>query len=143
MVKRLLSGILAAVLLPLGAVLSVIGLVADDVGSGSPEGFLQVGAPLAAAGIACAVVFAALTRREAQRRRRRRGGRRVQAQVVAARWRPGIRVGAWLTYDLAVRFDPAGEVRQRILVMPGNPLTEGQTIEIVHDPADPTNFELA
>ena len=143
MVARLLSGILAAVLLPLGLVFGVVGLGADGADGGGPQGFLLIGAPLAALGLACAAAFVVLTRREAARRRRRQGGTRVRAYVVEARWRPGIRVGAWLTYDLAVRFDPAGEVRQRILVMPGTPLKEGQTIEIVHDPSDPTNFELA
>ena len=143
MVTRLLTGILACVLVPLGAVFVVLGLVLDDLDRGEPEDFVYVGAPLLAAGLAFAAAFAVLRARERERGRRRKQGLRAVARVVRADWRSGIRVGAWLTYDLTVHFDAGGTVTRRVLVMPGTKILAGESIEILYDPDEPSNFEPA
>src|SRR5689334_11585468 len=51
MVTRLVTGILAVTFLPLGVVFVLIGLLADDVDRGTPEGFLYAAFPLLA--VAC------------------------------------------------------------------------------------------
>lgn len=140
---RLLTGIFACVLLPLGLAFTVIGLVADDVRSGSPEDFRYVGLAILGVGIADLAAFLALQRRHTQRRRRRVEGARAQAVLVQALLRPGVRVGVLHTYDLTVRFEPAGEVRQMVMVAPTIRLVPGEPIEVAYDPADPSNFEPA
>lgn len=139
MAKLTVSGILALVFLLLGLTFSVVGLVVDEPDRGSPDGFVATGGALLVAGLLCATAFAALYRRHA--RRRRRQGPRAQAEIVSAILRPYVRVGALLTYDLTVRIPAAGEVTQRVLVVPGTDLTEGGLIEVAYDPREPSNFE--
>lgn len=144
MIMRLLSGILAVVVLPLGIVFTTIGLVADDVDSGSPEDFLKLGLLLLAVGLLLAVVFAVSWRGAAAAKRRRREGARAQARIIQARLHPGVRVGVLLTYDLTVAFPAAGgEVTRRVMIAPNVQLTPGEEIEVAYDPADPANFEPA
>ena len=144
MITRLLSGILAAVFLPLGLVFTVIGLAADEADSGSPEDFLMIGLPFLATGVALAAVFGVLTGRARAARRRRREGARTQAQVVHAFLHAGVRAGVLLTYDLTVTFPAAGgEVTQRVMIPPNVQLAPGDLVEIAYDPAEPANFELA
>ena len=143
MIKRVLSGILAVVLLPLGLTFVVLGLVLEDDGSGDKQGFLGAGIPLVLAGLALAGVFLLLRRREADRRRRRREGSRAPAEIVRAHFLAGVRVGALLAYDLTVSFPAAGTVTRRVFVIPGTELIEGETIEVLYDPAEPDNFEPA
>lgn len=143
MITRLTSGILACVLLPLGIAFTAIGLAADDVDSGSPEGFLVTGLAILVAGVLCAVAFAALTGRARAARDRRRNGARATARIVRAHLRAGVRVGVLLTYDLTVTFPAAGEVTRRVLVAPNVTLVPGEDVEIAYDPADPADFELA
>ena len=135
MVARLLAGILTAVFLPLGIVFGALGLATD-------EDFTGVGAACAAVGVVCAATFAVLMRAEAARRRRRRDGLRGAAEVVEAVLRPGIRIGVYLTYDLTFRL--AGQtVSQGVLVVPGTTVQPGGTVDVLYDPAEPGNFEVA
>lgn len=147
MVLRLVLGILAAVFLPLGLVFTVVGLTANEVDSGEPRDFLRLGIALAAVGAGFALAFLVASRREAERRRRRREGLRATAEVVRARVNPNVRVGSSVTVDLTVRFatagTPDGTVTRTLLVAPFSRLEEGATIEILYDPADPSNFEPA
>lgn len=143
MITRLLTGILASVFLPLGVAFTGIGLVADDVDSGSPDDFLMIGVPLLAVGLALTAVFGVLMGRARAARRRRREGARAQATIVHAHLHSGVRMGVLLTYDLTVVFPAGGEVTQRVFVAPNVPLTPGEEIEIAYDPAEPSNFEPA
>ena len=134
MLPRLLSGILAAVFLPLGVAFTVVGVVSMQV-------FLYAGLPFLVAGLACAVAFVVLQRQEVARRRRRREGPRTSAEVVRAEWNPGVRVGSWLTVKLTVRFPAAGTATRTVLIPPTMRLTEGGSLEILYDPQEPANFE--
>ena len=140
MLARLLLAIFALTFLPLGLVFLVIGLVADDVDRGSPEAFVWLGAVLTAVGAVLALAFAVLWRRERERRRRRRAGLRTRAQIVSVWMNPSVRSGARVSTKLTVRFAPAGEVATTVLALP-HTYTEGAEIEVVYDPADPSNFE--
>ena len=141
MVQRLVSGILAAVFLPLGLVFTVIGLVADDVDRGEPAGFLYVGLPLALAGVGFAIAFALLTRRA--RRRKARRTQRASAEVVDAHLNTGVRSSGKFALRLTVRFDPAGTRTTTVMWNPLIPIQAGDRIEVLYDPADPANFEPA
>ena len=143
MITRLLTGILACVLVPLGIAFTVVGLVADDVDSGSPEGFLVVGPSFLAVGMLLVAVFAVLSRRAGAAPRRRQEGVRTMARIVHAHLLAGVRIGVLVTYDLTVTFPAAGEVTRRVSVAPNVQLTAGEEIEIAYDPADPSNFEPA
>jgi hypothetical protein len=142
---RLTLAILAVTFVPLGAVFVVVGLVVDDPDRGRPEAFLYVGGPLALAGLAFAVAFVLLWRREAARRRRRRQGLRTRAEVVRADVNWGVRVNGRPALRLTVRFPAAstsdGTVSGTFLAGGRHDLTPGEWIEIVYDPAEPSNFE--
>lgn len=139
MVARLLSGILAAVFLPLGIVFALIGLLADDVDRGEPEGFLYAGIPLALVGVGFATAFVVLTQRERARRARRTA--RATAEVVEARMNTGVRSSGRLALALTVRFDPAGTAGTSVMWDPMQPLRPGDRIEVLYDPAEPSSFE--
>src|SRR3954447_866685 len=123
MLPRLLSGILAAVFLPLGVAFTIVGATTMST-------FLYAGLPLLVVGLVLAVAFLVLQRQEAARRRRRRAGLRTAAEVVNAEWNPGVRVGTWLTVTLTVRFSPAGTVARTVLLPPTMRLTRGGCIEV-------------
>ena len=145
MVLRLVLAILAVTFVPLGLVFVVVGLVVDQPDRGRPEGFLYTGAALGLVGFTLALAFVALRRREATRRRRRHEGIRTTAEIVRARLIPNVRMGSSLTLNLTVRFSAAGTadgtVSRTLLVAPSSRLSEGARIEILYDPADPSNFE--
>ena len=130
MVGRLLTGILAAVFLPLGIVFTVIGLVSDDA-------FLPVGLPLAAVGVGFAVAFVVLMRQA--RRRKARRTQRVSAEVLDARVNHGVQLNAKRQLTLTVRFPAAGEVTGKFFWYPSIPV--GERIDVLYDPDEPANFE--
>jgi hypothetical protein len=142
---RLTLGILAVTLVPLGLVFVVLGLVVDEPDRGRPEAFLYLGAPLALVGLAFTAAFIVLWRREATRRQRRRQGLRTRAEVVRAdvNWR--VRVNGRPALRLTVRFPAAstsdGTVSGTFLAGARHDLTPGEWIDIVYDPAEPSNFE--
>ena len=76
MLPRLLSGILAAVFLPLGVAFTIVGAT-------TMRTFVYVGLPFLVVGLVLGVVFLVLQRRESARRRRRRAGPRTMAGTVA------------------------------------------------------------
>jgi hypothetical protein len=137
---RLLLFIFAATFLPMGIIFGVIGLVADDVDRGSPDAFVYLGAVFTAVGVVLAIAFGVLQRREIARRRRRRAGLRTRAEIVSVRLNPSVHSGARVSTHLTVRFAAAGEVSTTFLALP-HTYTEGATIEVVYDPAEPANFE--
>ncbi len=145
MVIRLLTGILAAVFLPLGVVFVVIGLLVDHPDRGKPEDFVYIGAPFAVVGAALAVTFVVLWRREAGRRRRRRQGLRTGAEVVRAEldWR--VRVNGRPMLRLTVRLPGAisgdGIVSGAFISRDGSLPAAGARIDVLYDPAEPSNFE--
>jgi hypothetical protein len=145
MVARLVVGILALVILPLGVLFVVLGLVVEEPDRGRPEDFLYAGAALAPAGAALAIAFALLQRREAARRRRRRNGVRTTAEVVRARLNPNVRNRSAQALTLTVRFAAAGTadgtVSRTLFAEPSSAPTAGGLIEILYDPTDPSNFE--
>jgi hypothetical protein len=140
-VARLLTGILASVFLPLGMIFSLIGLLADDVDRGSPEGFLYAGLPLLAVGAGFAVAFAVSARRAKQKRARRTA--RTTAEVVEARMSTGVRSSGKFALKLTVRFEPAGTATTSLMWDPMQPLRPGDRIEVLYDPAAPGSFEPA
>jgi hypothetical protein len=146
-VLRLVVGILAVTFLPIGLTFTIIGLVVDEPDRGRPEAFLYTGIALGLVGAGFALAFVVLWRREAERRRRRREGLRTTAEVVRAKLNPNVRTGSSMAMNLTVRFPsagtPDGTVRRTLFVEPSSRLTEGARIEIVYDPADPSNFEPA
>ena len=141
MVLRLVSGILAAVFLPLGLIFVAIGLLADDVDRGEPEGFLYAGIPLALLGAAFAAAFVVLQRRERARRARRT--QRATAEVVSAKMNTSVRSGSKFALRLTVRFDPAGTATTSVMWDPMRPLQPGDRVEVAYDPAEPSSFEVA
>jgi hypothetical protein len=145
MVVRLLLGILAVTFLPLGIAFVVVGLTVDEPDRGQPEAFLYSGIAFTAVGAALAIGFVVMWRREAERRRRRREGLRTTAEIVRAQFNPSVRVNGRLALKLTVRFatagTPDGTVTTTVLAAPSNHPTEGERIEIVYDPAEPSNFE--
>ncbi len=144
MVVRLVMGILALTFLPLGVVFVILGLVVDNPSRGEPGGLLYPGVGIGLAGIAVAIVFVVLWRREQERKRRRRAGLRASAEVVGVRLRPNVRSSGSIAMDLTVR-DPTGTgtVAGTFMVIPTLAPAEGAQIEILYDPADPSNFEPA
>jgi hypothetical protein len=140
MVARLTLGILSVVFLPLGVVFLVIGLVVDEPDSGDPAAFVYVGAGLGLVGLVCAVAFVVLWRKEAARRRRRRDGLRARVEVVRADVNWGVRVNGRPAVSLTVR-GPGGDVSGTFLAGPALDLTPGQSIDILYDPLEPSNFE--
>ena len=137
MLARLLTGILAAVFLPLGIVFTIIGLAADDVDRGSPEGFLYAGLPLAAVGVAFAVAFVVLMRQARGRKARRT--QRASAEVLDASINHGVQLNAKRQLTLTVRFPAAGEVTGKFFWYPSIPV--GERIDVMYDPDEPANFE--
>jgi hypothetical protein len=147
MVYRLLAGILAAVFLPLGVVFVVVGLLVDHPDRGKPEDFVYIGVPFLVAGVALAATFVVLWRREAGRRRRRRQGLRTGAEVVRAEldWR--VRVNGRPLLRLTVRLPGAlsgdSTVSGAFISRDGSLPAAGARIDVLYDPADPSNFEPA
>lgn len=137
MVARLLTGILAAVFLPLGVVFTLIGLLAEDVDRGEPEGFLYAGLPIAAVGAAFAIAFVVLMRRERGRRARRT--QQASAEVLEASINHGVQLNTKRQLTLTVRFPAAGEVTGKFFWYPSIPV--GEQIEVRYDPDEPANFE--
>ena len=130
-------GIFALVNLILGVVFTILGFATD---SEDTDGFATVGPALLLVGLVLGGVFAVLVRRGRAKRERRQA--RTQAEVVRAKFRAGVRIGAWATYDLTVRFAAAGgEVTRQVQVVPGTNLKEGEQIEIAFDPDEPSSFE--
>jgi hypothetical protein len=146
-VLRLILGILAVTFVPLGVVFVVLGLVVDEPDRGRPEAFVYVGAPLALTGLAFTVAFILLWRREAARRRKRRQGLRTRAEVVRADLNFGVRLNGRPALRLTVRFPAAstlgGTVSGTFFGGARYDLAPGEWIDIVYDPADPSNFEPA
>ena len=140
MLARMLLFIFAVTFLPMGIIFGAIGLLADDVDRGEPEAFLYLGAVLTAVGLVLAIAFGVLQRRELARRRRRRAGLRTTAQIVSVQMNANVHSGARVSTTLTVRFAGAGEVSTKLLALPYT-YTEGATIEVVYDPAEPANFE--
>jgi hypothetical protein len=142
---RLILGILAVTFVPLGVVFVVLGLVIDEPDRGRPEGFLYVGVPLALAGLAFTVAFILLWRREAARRRRRRQGLRGRAEVVRAdvNWRMRLngRPALRLTVRISATSTSDGTVSGTFFTGTGYDLKPGEWIDVIYDPADPSNFE--
>lgn len=134
---RLLTGILAAVFLPLGTAFLVVGSVSDEVRSGRPEDFLAVGAAAAGVGLAFLCAFVILTRRERARRARRTA--RASAEVLDARLNHGVQLNAKRQLRLSVRFAAAGDVSGSFFWLPSVPI--GDRIEVLYDPDEPANFE--
>jgi len=141
MIARLLTGILAVVFLPLGVVFTIVGATADQLDRGEPESMLAVGLAIGAVGLAFALAFALLQRRELVLRRRRRDGLRTSAEVVSAELKHNVRSGAKVGLRLTVRFTPAGTVSRTLLALPTSAPAAGARIDVLYDPADPTNFE--
>ena len=139
MVARLLLFIFAVTFLPMGIIFGAIGLLADDVDRGEPEAFAYLGAVFSAVGLVLAVAFGVLTRREIARRRRRRAGLRTTAEIVRVRLNPSVHSGAKVSTNLTVRFS-GQTVATKFLELP-HTYTEGATIEVLYDPAEPANFE--
>ena len=140
MVLRLVLGILAAVLLPLGVVFVLVGLLVEEPDRGEPETFIYVGAPLAAAGLALGVAFLVASRREAARRERRQAGLRAHAEVVRADVNWSVRVNGRPALRLSIRLPGAGTVSGTFLAGLDNP-APGDVIEVLYDPLEPSNFE--
>ena len=140
MLARMLLFIFAVTFLPMGIIFGAIGLLADDVDRGEPEAFAYLGAVFTAVGLALAIAFGVLQRREFARRRRRRAGLRTTAEIVSVRLNPNVHSGARVSTHLTVRFAGAAEVSTKFLALPYT-YTEGATIEVLYDPAEPANFE--
>lgn len=143
MALRLTLGILAVTFLPLGLLFVVLGLVVEEPDRGEPEAFLYVGAGLAVAGLALTVAFIVLWRREAARRRRRRQGLRAKVEVVRADPNWSVRVNGRPALKLTVRHPDASDGTVTGTFLARRDLTPGDWIEIVYDPAEPSNFEPA
>jgi len=125
-VARLLSGILAAVFLPLGITFAILG---DD--------FAGIGALLLAVGVGMLALFGWLVMRERSRRARRTA--QASAEVVDARINHGVQLNAKRQLMLTVRFPAAGEVSGKFFWYPSIPV--GERIDVRYDPDDPESFE--
>ena len=141
MVARLLLFILAVVFLPLGIVFTIVGATADQLDRGEPESMLAVGLAIGGVGLVLALAFGALQRRELVLRRRRREGLRTTAEIVHAQLNHNVRSGAKVALRITVRFVPAGTVSRTVLALPTSAPAAGARIDVLYDPADPTNFE--
>jgi hypothetical protein len=143
-VVRLVLGILAVVFLPLGIVFTIIGLTVEEVDRGEPEAFVYVGLPLLAVGACLAIAFAVLWRRERARRRRRREGLHASAEIVRALPKANIRSGSRIAWQLTVRLPAtSAPVTTTFFASPASDLKPGGRIDVLYDPADPSNFEPA
>jgi hypothetical protein len=142
MALRLVLGILAATFIPLGVAFTVIGLTADEVDRGSPEAFAYAGIPILVVGLALGGAFLVLWRKERVRRARRRAGLRAQAEIVSADVNWHVRVNGRPSLKLTVRF---GDTTATGTFLAGGEysLRAGDPIEVLYDPAEPTNFEPA
>jgi hypothetical protein len=140
MALRITLGILAATFVPLGVVFTVIGLTADEVDRGSPEAFAYAGIPILLVGLALGGAFLVLWRRERARRARRRAGLRAQAEIVSADVNWHVRVNGRPSLKLTVRF---GDTTATGTFLAGGEyrLVAGERIDVLYDPADPSNFE--
>ena len=137
-VVRLVTGILTAVLIPLGAVFVLVGLFVDD-----GRAFVICGAVALGMGTAFAISFVSLTRHfRARDERRKQEGVRDTALVEEAELQTYIRNGVLLTYDVTLRFAAAGKISARVSVVPGTELVEGAEVPILYDPTEPANFEI-
>jgi Protein of unknown function (DUF3592) len=141
MALRITSGILAATFLPLGVVFTLVGVLDKHPDRGSPRVFVYVGIPFAVAGVACATVFLVLWRREAARRRVRRQGLRTSAEVIRADVNWSVRVNGRPTLKLTVRLPGQDAVSGTFLAGNGPLPAPGARIDVLYDPADPSNFE--
>jgi hypothetical protein len=142
MVLRLVFGILALTFLPLGVIFTVIGLTVDEVDEGDPKVFAYIGIPLLVVGLGFAIAFFVLWRKERARRARRRAGLRARAEIVSADVNWKVRVNGKPALRLTVRW---GDTTASGTFLAGGDysLRTGDTIEVLYDPADPTNFEPA
>ena len=138
MALRLTISIFALVLTLLGIVFTIVGLAttADDA-----EGFKTVGPAILAAGLVLTAIAFVLHRRAAVERSRRQ--QRTSVEVVAAKLNQYTRVGVMLTYDLTIRYADGSTHSRKVLVAPGTPLKVGERIDVMHDPQNPGNFEVA
>jgi hypothetical protein len=142
MVARLISGITALVFLPLGVAFTLIGLLVDDIDEGDPVVFLYIGVPFLLVGLTCAFIFVRLWRRERARRARRRAGLRASAEVVSAQYQWNVRVNGRPALNLTVRIGDR-TVSGMFLAKDLQPPTAGSSVDVLYDPADPSNFEPA
>jgi hypothetical protein len=142
MVGRLVTGILAVVFLPLGVFFTLVGLLVDDIDEGDPIVFVFVGVPFLLVGVGCAIAFVSLMRRERARRARRRAGLRASAEVVNAYYQWNVRVKGRPALQLTVRIGD-NTVSGMFLSRDPQPPTAGSSVDVLYDPADPSNFELA
>ena len=142
MVLRLVFGILAVTFLPIGVIFTVIGLTVDEVDEGDPKVFAYIGIPLLVVGLGFAVAFFVLWRKERARRARRRAGLRARAEIVSADVNWSVRVNGRPAIRLTVRW---GDTTASGTFLAGGDysLRAGDTIEVLYDPAEPTNFEPA
>src|SRR4051812_3638124 len=142
MVKRLITGILAVVFLPLGVFFVLVGLLVDDIDQGDPVVFLYIGVPFVLVGLGSAIVFLRSWRIERARRARRRAGLRATAEVVNAQVNWNVRVKGRPALTLTVSF--AGNTVSGTFITPNTqPLVAGSPVDVLSDPADPANFEPA
>ncbi len=139
MLARMMLFIFAVTFLPMGIIFGAIGLLADDVDRGEPQAFAYLGAVFTALGLVLAIGFGVLQRREIARRRRRRAGLRTTAEIVSVRLNTNVHSGAKVSTNLTVLFS-GNTVSTKFLELP-NTYTEGSTIEVLYDPAEPANFE--
>jgi hypothetical protein len=143
MLPRLLTGIFTAVFLPLGVTFVAVGLLDHHPRHGAPIAFVYTGAPLAVVGVGCGVAFLILRGKEAERRRRRQAGLRATAEVVSAELNPHIRSGALFAVAVTLRIPGVATAVERTLFLsPWTRLEVGAPIEVLYDPAEPSNFEL-
>jgi hypothetical protein len=142
MVARLVSGILAVVFLPLGVFFVLVGVLVDDIDEGDPIVFIYIGVPFALVGLACAIVFFRSWRRERGRRARRRAGLRTSAEVVSAQYQWNVRVNGRPALKLTVRIGDS-TVSGMFLARDLQPPTAGASVDVLYDPAEPSNFEPA
>jgi hypothetical protein len=141
-VLRLVFGILALTFVPIGVIFTVIGLTVDEVDEGDPQAFVYIGIPILAVGLGFAGAFFVLWRKDRARRARRRAGLRARAEILSANVNRSVRVNGKPALKLTVRF---GDTTASGTFLAGGDysLRTGDTIEVLYDPAEPTNFEPA
>jgi len=142
MVLRLVFGILALTFVPIGVIFTVIGLTVDEVDEGDPQVFAYIGIPMLVVGLGFAGAFFVRWRKERARRARRRAGLRARAEIVSADVNWSVRVNGKPALKLTVRF---GDTTASGTFLAGGDfsLRTGDTIEVLYDPAEPSNFEPA
>jgi hypothetical protein len=139
MVVRLVVSIFALVLTLLGIVFTILGLLstAEDA-----DAFKVVGPAVLAAGLLLTAIAFVLFRRAKAERDRRRAGSRASVEVVEARLNQYTRIGVMLTYDLTIRYADGATHTRKVLLPPTQPIRAGDRVDVLHDPADPGNFEV-